>query len=59
MWQADPEPLDLMSKALSGGCFGDAKKVTCPPGPPLPGIYQLVLEARPEGWKVTSFVKAE
>ncbi|HET9625419.1 MAG TPA: hypothetical protein VFP84_28825 [Kofleriaceae bacterium] len=59
MWQADTEPLDLMSKALAGGCFGDDKKVTCPPGPPLPGIYQLILEARPEGWKVTSFVKGE
>lgn len=59
MWQADTEPLDVMAKAIAGGCAGDTKKVTCPPGPPAPGAYQLVIEARPDGWRVTSFVKAE
>jgi hypothetical protein len=59
MWQADPEPLELMAKALIAGCGGDVKKVTCPPGPPVTGTFQLVLEPRAEGWRVTSFVRAE
>jgi hypothetical protein len=58
-WQADPEPLDAMVKLLGGACGGDAKKVSCPAGPPAPGAYQLVLEPRPLGWRVTSYVKAE
>jgi hypothetical protein len=59
MWQADPEPLDVMAKTIVGGCAGEGQKVTCPPGPPQPGAYQLVIEARADGWRVTSFVKAE
>jgi hypothetical protein len=59
MWQADPEPLDAMAKALNAGCAGDARKVTCPPGPPVPGAYQLSVEVRGDAWRVTSFVKAE
>jgi hypothetical protein len=59
MWQADPEPLDLMSKALAAGCAGDAKKVTCPAGPPAPGVYQLTIGPRADTWRVTSFVRAE
>jgi hypothetical protein len=58
-WQADPEPLDAMGKALAAGCAGDAKKVTCPAAPPAPGAYQLIVEPRGTGWQVTSFVKAE
>lgn len=58
-WQADPEPLDAMGKVLAAGCAGDARKVTCPPGPPVPAIYQLTLEVRGDAWRVTSFVKAE
>jgi hypothetical protein len=58
-WQADPEPLDAMNKVLAAGCGGDAKKVTCPPGSPAPGAYQLVLTARGDSWFVTSFVKGE
>jgi len=58
-WQADPEPLDAMGKALVAGCAGDAKKVTCPAGAPVPGTYQMTLEARGDAWRVTSFVKAE
>jgi hypothetical protein len=59
MWQADPEPLDAMAKALAAGCAGDAKKVTCPAGPPAPGTYQLSVELRGSAWRVTSFVRAE
>lgn len=59
LWQADPEPLDGMTKALAAGCGGDAKKVTCPAAAPARGGYQLTLELRAEGWRITSFVKAE
>jgi hypothetical protein len=59
MWQADPEPLDAMSKALAAGCAGDAAKVTCPAGPAGPGTYQLTVAVRGDAWRVTSFVKAE
>ena len=58
-WQADPEPLDAMTKLLGAGCGGDAKKVSCPAGAATPGAYQLVLEPRADGWRVTSFVRAE
>jgi hypothetical protein len=59
MWQADPEPFDAMGKVLAAGCGGDAKKVTCPAGPPAPASYQLTLEVRGDAWRVTAFVKAE
>ena len=59
MWQADPESLDAMSKALAAGCGGDAKKVTCPVAAPAPGSYQLVIEPRGPAWRITSFVKSE
>ena len=59
MWQADPETLDQMTKVLTGACGGDAKKVTCPAGPPVAGEYQLMIEPRGGLWRVTSFVKAE
>jgi hypothetical protein len=58
-WQADPEPLDAMGKALVAGCGGDAKKVTCPPGPAQPGAYQLTVEPRADSWRVTAFVRAD
>jgi len=58
-WQADPEPLEAMGKLLAAGCGGDAKKVTCPPGPPTSGNYQVVIEPRLDAWRVTSFVKAD
>jgi len=59
LWQADPEPLDGMTKALAAGCGGDAKKVTCPAAAPAAGNYQLTLELRLEGWRIASFVKVE
>jgi len=59
MWQADPETLDAMGRAITGGCAAVDKKVACPPGPPVTGAYQLVVEQRGADWKVTSFVKAE
>jgi hypothetical protein len=59
MWQADPEPLDAMTKALAARCGGDARKVTCPAAAPAPGNYQLTLESRTEGWRITSFVRTE
>jgi hypothetical protein len=58
-WQADPEPLDAMNKALSAGCGGDARKVSCPAGPAQPGAYQLTIEPRGNSWRITSFVKAD
>ena len=58
-WQADPEAFDAMGKALAAGCAGDAKKVSCPPGPPAQGAYQLTIEPRGDGWQVTSFVRAD
>lgn len=58
-WQADPEPLDAMGKVLVAGCGGDARKVTCPVGPPVAGTYQLTLELRGDTWRVTAFLKAE
>jgi hypothetical protein len=58
-WQADPEPLDAMNKVLATGCAGHAQRVTCPAGPPRPGIYQLVLVPRGDSWLVISFVKGE
>lgn len=59
LWQADPEPLDGMTRALAAGCGGDARKVTCPAAAPAAGNYQLTIEPRPEGWRITSFVKIE
>lgn len=59
LWQADLESFEAMSKAVAGGCGGDAKKVACPPGPPVAGNYQLVIEPRGDSWKITSFVRAE
>jgi hypothetical protein len=59
LWQADPEPLDGMTKALAAGCGGNASKVTCPAAAPGPGNYQLTLALRPEGWRITSLLKAE
>ncbi len=58
-WQADPEPLDAMGKVLAAGCAGDARRVTCPAGAPVPGTYQLIVELRGDTWHVTSFVRAE
>lgn len=58
-WQADPEPLDAMNKVLIAGCGGDARKVTCPAGPPVAGTYQLTLEPRGDSWRVTAFLKGE
>lgn len=59
LWQADPEPLDAMAKALAAGCGGDAKKVTCPAKAPAAGGYQLSVEPRGPAWRITSFVKNE
>lgn len=59
MWQADPDTLDTMVRVISNGCAGDDKRVACPPGPPRPGAFQLVIEPRGAAWKVTSFVQAE
>lgn len=70
MWKADPNLLDTMltlivpsAPAAEGkpaviGCGGEAKRVTCPAGPPVIGQFQLVLEDR-GGWKITSFVRGE
>jgi hypothetical protein len=59
LWQADPEPLDAMAKALAARCGGDAKQVTCPAAAPAAGSYQLRLEPRGASWRIASFVKTE
>jgi hypothetical protein len=59
MWQADPEPLDAMAKALVAGCGGDPRRVTCPAGASPPGTYQLTVEPRGAVWRITSFVRTE
>ncbi|TMQ10731.1 MAG: hypothetical protein E6J91_25420 [Deltaproteobacteria bacterium] len=59
LWQADPEPLDAMTKVLAARCGGDARKVTCPAGAAAAGSYQLTLEPRAGVWRITSFVKTE
>lgn len=59
MWQADAESLEAMQRVIAGGCAESEKKVACPPGPPVAGAWQLVIEQRADGYKVTSFVRAE
>lgn len=59
MWQADAESLDQMTRLIAEGCAGDAARVACPAGEPVPGKFQLILELRGSAWKVTSFVRAE
>jgi dipeptidyl aminopeptidase/acylaminoacyl peptidase len=61
MWQADGESLEAMQRAISSGCAGNDKKVSCPAstGESVPGAYLFVLEQRGPAWKVTQFVKAE
>ncbi len=59
MWQADPTTLEGMASTL-GACAADGdKRVTCPAGQVAAGAWQLVLEPRGGGWKITTFVKAE
>jgi hypothetical protein len=60
-WQADPGSFDSMQASITAGCAIDAekKKVACPPGAPVLNVYQLVLEQRGGGWRITSFVKGE
>lgn len=57
-WLADPIAFDAMAFALAK-CSGNFQRVTCPSGTVVPGAYQLVLEARPGGWKIVSFATAE
>jgi hypothetical protein len=59
MWQADPESLDAMVRAMGACVAAGDKRVTCPGGEPAAGAWQLVLELRGKDWKVASFVKAE
>lgn len=61
IWQADPEPLEAMLRAIADGCAPttDPKRVSCPAGDPQPGGWQLVLEHRGADWKVASFFKSE
>ncbi len=59
MWQADPEALDAMGRAIASGCAPSDKRVTCPAGAPLANAFQLILEQRGDAWKVASFVKTE
>jgi len=58
-WQADPGAFDAMAGAIAAGCGTDGTKAVCPAGPPKTGTYQITVEPRGDGWKVTSFVRAE
>jgi len=58
-WQADPTILEAMQAAISSGCAGGDKRVSCPTSEPKIGTYQLVVEDKGKSWKVTSFVKIE
>lgn len=57
-WLADPIAFDAMTFALAN-CSGNFQRVACPAGAVAPGAYQLVLEARPDGWKIASFATAD
>lgn len=57
-WLADPIAFDAMALTLAK-CSGNFQRVACPAGAVAPGSYQLVLEARPGGWKIASFATAE
>jgi hypothetical protein len=59
MWQADPETLEAMTRAIAAGCGSTDKGVSCPAGAPVAGQWQLVVEPRGSAWKVTSYVRAE
>ncbi len=60
MWQADPEALDALVRAIeSCAAAAGGQRVTCPGGEPVAGAWQLVLELRGKDWKVVSFVKGE
>jgi hypothetical protein len=59
MWQADPETLDAMGRAIASGCASADKRVVCPAGAAVPNAFQLILEQRGDSWKVASFVKSE
>lgn len=59
MWQADPETLDAMGRVIATGCGSVDARVACPPGPPVAGAWQLLLEPRAATWKISSFVRAE
>ena len=58
-WQADPTILDAMQGAISAGCAGGDKRVSCPPGDAKVGTFQLVVEDKGKTWQVTSFVRIE
>lgn len=57
-WLADPIAFDAMALALKN-CSGNFQRVACPAGAVAPGSYQLVLEARPQGWQIASFATAD
>ncbi|MCX5746117.1 MAG: hypothetical protein NT062_26870 [Proteobacteria bacterium] len=62
MWQADPEVVDAISRAIGPTCATDAadeRRVMCPGGVPKPGTYQLILTLRGTDWKLASFFRAE
>lgn len=59
MWQADPESLDALVRAITTGCAGDDKRVACPGGAATAGAWQLAIEPRGSDWKLTSFYKSE
>jgi len=59
MWQADPEALDALVRAMESCASPEPRRVTCPGGDPTAGAWRLVLELRGKDWKVASFVKGE
>jgi hypothetical protein len=60
MWQADPDTLEGMARAIGAACVsGDDKKTVKCPAQPKAGEYQLVLELRGDAWKLASYLKNE
>ena len=57
---APKDDADPPAAPKTAGCAAEGdKRVLCPGGPPVTGTWQLILEPRAGGWKITSFVKAE
>jgi len=65
MWQADPETLAALAKALRAGCRKDAEApgvISCPPAATEePGYlgWRATLEERAGAWKLTAFVQGD
>jgi hypothetical protein len=48
-----------MAATLASCTAENDKRVACPGGDVAPKTYQLIIEPRGDGWRVTSFVQSE